>query len=88
MPPHRPGAVDALIELYKTSISTRLGGYLTSGGEVALGRVEALLQQVGELESLIFQQRRSEEAYGERRRNQLQAGPEAATLMGRRLRSP
>ena len=69
----RDGAVDALLELYKTSISTRLGGYLTSGGEVALGRVEALLQQVGELESLIFQQRRSEEAHGQRRREQLQA---------------
>ena len=40
---------------------------------MALGRVEALLQQVGELESLIFQQRRSEAAYEQRRREQLQA---------------
>ena len=39
------GAVDALLQLYKVSMASRLHGYLTNAGEIHLGRVEALLGQ-------------------------------------------
>ena len=41
----RDGAIDALLQLYKVSMASRLRGYLTNAGEIHLGRVEALLGQ-------------------------------------------
>ena len=64
----RDGAIDALLQLYKTNVSTRLGGYLTSNGEVNLQRVEALMMQLGQLEQLIFERRRHDEQHQARRR--------------------
>eukprot|EP00965_Chrysotila_dentata_P156049 5156137-Pleurochrysis_carterae.AAC.6 len=64
----RDGAVDALLLLYKSCVSSRLGGYLTSNGEVNLGRVEALLTGLGELEEQIFSERSFASKQQERRR--------------------
>ena len=50
----REGAVDALLLLYKTIVSSRLKGYLTCNGEVNLQRLGALLLQLGKLEAQLL----------------------------------
>jgi 5'-3' exoribonuclease 2 len=61
----REGAIDMLVDIYKR-IFTQLGGYLTDEGNVDIERVKMILNEVGKVEDVIFQQRRERE---ERRMN-------------------
>ena len=54
----RENAVDMLVEIYRNKLP-ELGGYLTEGGEVNVGRVERVMVEVGRCEEGIFQKRRA-----------------------------
>jgi len=56
----REGAVDLLMQKYKTLLPS-LGGYLTENGDVDLRRVEALLEELAQLEDGILRRRRERE---------------------------
>eukprot|EP00708_Paratrimastix_pyriformis_P002446 GAFH01001192.1.p1 GENE.GAFH01001192.1~~GAFH01001192.1.p1 ORF type:complete len:461 (-),score=140.52 GAFH01001192.1:91-1473(-) len=56
----REGAIDALITLYK-KLMPKLGGYLTTNGEVDLAKVTHFVRELGDLEDEVFKRRRIEE---------------------------
>jgi len=62
MPPSTPlpfslqGAIDLMMTIYKQMLP-QLGGYLTKGAQVDLGRVEKFIQRIGSFEDVIFQKR-------------------------------
>uniref|UniRef100_H2ZNE1 Uncharacterized protein n=1 Tax=Ciona savignyi TaxID=51511 RepID=H2ZNE1_CIOSA len=53
----REGAIDKLVRLYK-DIVHQTGGYLTSNGQINLGRVEKIMVGIGKMEDAIFRKRR------------------------------
>ncbi|XP_063900159.1 5'-3' exoribonuclease 2-like [Zophobas morio] len=61
----REGAIDRLVEVYKTNLVS-LGGYVTENGFVNCHRAQKLLQDIGVMEDEIFVKRKEEE---ERRKN-------------------
>lgn len=65
----REGAVDRLVELYKKCVY-KTGGYLTDSGDVALERVQLILNDLGMAEDNIFKER-------QRRENQFKAREKA-----------
>jgi 5'-3' exoribonuclease 2 len=60
----REGAIDTLITLWKKNLR-QWGGFLTDSGQIDLGRVEQMMENLGNLEDQVFQKRREIE---ERRR--------------------
>ncbi|CAH8632390.1 unnamed protein product [Dicrocoelium dendriticum] len=56
----REGAIDRLIELYKSAVRTT-GGWLTDSGKVHMQRVQLILVELGKMEDEIFKSRRKSE---------------------------
>eukprot|EP00761_Pharyngomonas_kirbyi_P008060 gb/GECH01008071.1/.p1 GENE.gb/GECH01008071.1/~~gb/GECH01008071.1/.p1 ORF type:complete len:1274 (+),score=398.03 gb/GECH01008071.1/:1-3822(+) len=73
--PHLPslriaeGAIDRLIDIYRTKLPT-LDGYLTQSGKIFFERVEVLLCEVGKVEDQILAERSRREAKFKRRRQE------------------
>ncbi|VDL98541.1 unnamed protein product [Schistocephalus solidus] len=66
----REGAIDRLIELYKSTV-TDADGWLTDSGHVHLDRVQTILTELGKVEDEIFKSRReSELSFRDRKRRQ------------------
>lgn len=78
----REGAIDILIDIYKSN-AARLGGYICTDGVVNLTRAAIIMEELGKLEETIFRKRREkEERYLEnskRRRMQADMQREADT---------
>ncbi|XP_073990447.1 5'-3' exoribonuclease 2 Rat1 isoform X2 [Rhodnius prolixus] len=53
----REGAIDRLVNLYKSTVS-RTGGFITDSGDVQLDRVQLILTDLGTAEDEIFKKRR------------------------------
>ena len=72
--PHLPsldigeGAVEKLMAGYRETLPT-LGGYLTHGHKVNLGRVEVILRLMGEQEEEVLEERRIDQARFAKRRS-------------------
>uniref|UniRef100_A0A673B4R9 5'-3' exoribonuclease n=1 Tax=Sphaeramia orbicularis TaxID=375764 RepID=A0A673B4R9_9TELE len=56
----REGAIDRLVNIYKTVVH-KTGGYLTQNGYVNLERVEMIMQAVGVAEDNIFKKRKEDD---------------------------
>ncbi|KAF7256865.1 hypothetical protein EG68_05958 [Paragonimus skrjabini miyazakii] len=56
----REGAIDRLIEIYKSTVQTT-GGWLTDSGKVHMDRVQLILIELGKMEDEIFKNRRQSE---------------------------
>uniref|UniRef100_H2ZND9 5'-3' exoribonuclease n=1 Tax=Ciona savignyi TaxID=51511 RepID=H2ZND9_CIOSA len=68
----REGAIDKLVRLYK-DIVHQTGGYLTSNGQINLGRVEKIMVGIGKMEDAIFRKRReSDVSYRAREKSKKQ----------------
>ncbi len=63
----RDGALDFLILIY-AKLLPALGGYLTTGGNVDLSRVDVILAEVGAVEDVVFQRRAMKQNENEKRR--------------------
>eukprot|EP00736_Rhodelphis_marinus_P000954 Rmarinus@m.26593 len=63
----REGAIDRLINNYKTSFN-EIGGYMTENGEVNLERTEVLLKTIADVEDSILERRREKEEMMDRKR--------------------
>lgn len=71
----RDGAIDFLIESYKTMLPS-LGNYITSpGGTVNLQQADVILGRVGEVEDEVFRRKKGSEDQEERRRASFQRVP-------------
>ena len=64
--PHLPsldirlGAIDTLIDLYKTSLP-QMGGFICDGGRVHLGRCKAFTVELGKMEDELLRRKRADE---------------------------
>lgn len=56
----REGAIDRLVNLYKSCVY-RTGGFVTDSGDVNLGRVQLILNELGKAEDEIFKKRQQTE---------------------------
>ncbi|XP_044145788.1 5'-3' exoribonuclease 2 [Bufo gargarizans] len=62
----REGAIDRLVNIYKTVVH-KTGGYLTESGFVNLERVQMIMLAVGEVEDSIFKKRKEDDENFKRR---------------------
>ncbi|CAL8102973.1 unnamed protein product [Calicophoron daubneyi] len=70
----REGAIDRLIEIYKSTVHST-GGWLTDSGKVNLERVQLIMKDLGKMEDEIFKKRRqSELSFRKRKRNNVGYG--------------
>uniref|UniRef100_A0A673B1G8 5'-3' exoribonuclease n=1 Tax=Sphaeramia orbicularis TaxID=375764 RepID=A0A673B1G8_9TELE len=65
----REGAIDRLVNIYKTVVH-KTGGYLTQNGYVNLERVEMIMQAVGVAEDNIFKKRKEDDESFKRRQKE------------------
>lgn len=56
----REGAIDLLIDIYKSNLA-KMGGFLCHHGQVDLQRVQVILEDLGKVEQQIFLKRREKE---------------------------
>ena len=64
----REGAIEAMLLLYKLSVSARLQGYLTNSGDVNFARLGALVGQIGRLEHHLLEAKCASDGRERRRR--------------------
>jgi len=83
----REGAIDKLVALYK-NIVHETGGYITSNGQINLGRVEKIMRGIGRIEDEIFRKRREGDVRyrarekAKRRRSNNDRGPKFTPATG------
>ncbi|CAH8872099.1 unnamed protein product [Trichobilharzia szidati] len=65
----REGAIDRLIEIYKSTVQ-KTGGWLTDSGKVDLKRVQTIMVDLGKMEDEIFKNRRASELQFRKRKRQ------------------
>ncbi|KAH8867484.1 5'-3' exoribonuclease 2 [Schistosoma japonicum] len=65
----REGAIDRLIEIYKSTVQ-KTGGWLTDSGRVNLERVQLIMIDLGKMEDDIFKSRRESELQFRKRKRQ------------------
>ncbi|VDP82475.1 unnamed protein product [Echinostoma caproni] len=63
----REGAIDRLIEIYKSTVQ-HTGGWLTDSGKVNMPGVQIIMQELGKMEDDIFKNRRQSELNFRRRK--------------------
>ena len=68
----RDGAIDTLCHLYRTGFSL-LGGWITNGGEVDLGRAQIFCRELGRMEDELLRNRRRTELRMKQRDREKQA---------------
>eukprot|EP00040_Diaphanoeca_grandis_P030713 m.182203 g.182203 ORF g.182203 m.182203 type:complete len:1141 (-) comp32100_c0_seq5:140-3562(-) len=56
----REGAIDTIIDLYKT-IFNELGGYMTENGKVRISAVQLMMKELGSIEDEVLGKRRAQE---------------------------
>lgn len=69
----REGAIDRLIEIYKSTVQ-KTGGWLTDSGRVNLERVQLIMVDLGKMEDEIFKNRRESELQFRNRKRQHSSG--------------
>ena len=65
----REGAIDTILDLYKT-IFNELGGWMTKDGQVRIKAVQHMMRELGTLEDEVLRKRRSNEERFEQRNKQ------------------
>ncbi|GAA52094.1 5'-3' exoribonuclease 2 [Clonorchis sinensis] len=81
----REGAIDRLIEIYKSAVQTT-GGWLTHSGKVHMDRVQLIMVELGKMEDEIFKNRRQSELNFRKRKrdNQSRDSSPSPQRMGQR----
>ncbi|TGZ60609.1 hypothetical protein CRM22_008424 [Opisthorchis felineus] len=81
----REGAIDRLIEIYKSAVQTT-GGWLTRSGKVHMDRVQLIMVELGKMEDEIFKNRRQSELNFRKRKrdNQSRDSSPSPQRMGQR----
>ncbi|VDL60793.1 unnamed protein product [Hymenolepis diminuta] len=69
----REGAIDRLINLYKSTLCDT-GGWLTDSGHVHLDHVQLIMTELGKVEDEIFRSRRQDDLAGRERRKRQKLG--------------